>query len=264
VFVDSHCHFSLPELAGDIDGVLARMADARVGAALNVCTRIEEFDRVHALALREGRIHATVGVHPDTTGAEEPTVERLVELAQRPKVVAIGETGLDYYWHKEPLDWQRDRFRTHIRAARAVGKPLVIHTRAAAEDTLRIMREEGAAQVGGVMHCFTESLDVARAAIDLGFFVSFSGIVTFRNARQLQAVAGALPLDRLLIETDAPYLAPVPHRGKTNEPAFVPWVARKLAELHGTTDGAVRVKTASNYFRCFNILDIEVRVDSEV
>ncbi len=254
MYVDSHCHLAFPELAGDIDAVLARMQKAGVGLALSVCTRLEEFPRIHALALRDPRIFASIGVHPDTIDGEEPTVERLVELAAEPRVIAIGETGLDYYRLKEPLDWQRDRFRTHIRAARAAGKPLIIHTRAAAEDTLSIMREERADQAGGVMHCFTESLDVARAAIDLGFYISFSGIVTFKNARELQAVARQIPLERLLIETDAPYLAPVPHRGKTNEPAFVPAVARKVAELHGRCIEAVATSTKNNFFRCFNVL----------
>jgi TatD DNase family protein len=254
VYVDSHCHLAFPELAGDIDGVLARMAGARVGRVLSVCTRLDEFEQVHALALRDERIHASVGVHPDTTGAEEPTVERLVELAGRPRVIAIGETGLDYYRLPEPLDWQRERFRIHIRAARESGKPLIIHTRAAAEDTLRIMRQERADEAGGVMHCFTESLEVARAAIDLGFFISFSGILTFKNARELQAVAASLPLDRVLIETDAPYLAPVPFRGRTNEPSFVPHVAAKLAELQGTDLDSVESATEKNYLRCFSTL----------
>jgi TatD DNase family protein len=254
VFVDSHCHLAFPELAGDIDAVLARMATAGVGRALSVCTRLDEFERIHALAQRDERIFASVGVHPDTTGTEEPTVERLLELASRPRVVAIGETGLDYYRLAEPLEWQRERFRVHIRAARAAGKPLIIHTRAAAADTLRIMREERAGDAGGVMHCFTESLEFALAAVDLGFFISFSGIVTFKNARELQAVAQALPLERLLIETDAPYLAPVPFRGRTNEPAFVPYVAQKLAQLHGTSVGVVESRTEENFQRCFNIL----------
>jgi TatD DNase family protein len=254
VFVDSHCHLAFPELSADLDGVLARMDAAGVGRALSVCTRLDEFERLWALAERDERVYASVGVHPDTTGAEEPTVQRLVALAARPRVVAIGETGLDYYRLPEPLEWQRQRFRVHIRAAREAGKPLIIHTRAASADTLRIMREERADEAGGVMHCFTESLQVAQAAIELGFFISFSGIVTFKNARELQAVAQALPLERLLIETDAPYLAPVPHRGRTNEPAFVPLVARKLAELHGTTVERIEARTTDNFARCFNVL----------
>jgi TatD DNase family protein len=254
VFVDSHCHLAFPELSADLDGVLSRMAAAGVGRALSVCTRLDEFERLWALAERDERVYASVGVHPDTMGAEEPTVQRLVALAARPRVVAIGETGLDYYRLPEPLEWQRQRFRVHIRAAREAGKPLIIHTRAASADTLRIMREERAGEAGGVMHCFTESLPVAQAAIELGFFISFSGIVTFKNARELQAVAQALPLERLLIETDAPYLAPVPHRGRTNEPAFVPLVAQKLAELHGTTVERIKARTTENFQRCFNAL----------
>ena len=254
MFVDSHCHLAFPELAGDIDGVLTRMAAAGVGRALSVCTRLDEFERIHALALRDERIFASVGVHPDTTGAEEPSVARLVELASLPRVIAIGETGLDYYRLPEPLEWQRDRFRTHIRAAREAGRPLIIHTRSASADTLRIMREERAEQAGGVMHCFTETLEVARAAIDMGFYVSFSGIVTFKNARDLQAVARALPLDRLLIETDAPYLAPVPFRGRTNEPPYVPHVAQKLADLHETSTDRIESVTSENFMRCFSCL----------
>jgi TatD DNase family protein len=254
VYVDSHCHLAFPELAGDLDGVLGRMRAAGVQAALSVCTRLEEFSRVHELALRDESIYASVGVHPDTTDGEEPTVERLVELARRSRVIAVGETGLDYFRLKEPLEWQRERFRTHIRAARAVGKPLIIHTRAAGADTLRIMREEGATQAGGVMHCFTETAEFAQAAIAMGFFISFSGIVTFKNARELQAVARDLPLDRLLIETDAPYLAPVPHRGKRNEPSFVPEVAHKLAELRHTTPELIAMATSDNFARCFNCL----------
>ena len=256
MYVDSHCHLAFPELAGDIDGVLARMSAAGVGTALSVCTRLDEFERVHALAARDGRVYASVGVHPDTTGGEEPTVERLVELAGWPRVIAIGETGLDYYRLAEPLDWQRERFRVHIRAARRAGRPLIIHTRAASADTLRIMREERADEAGGVMHCFTESLEVARAAIDMGFFISFSGIVTFRNAKDLQAVARALPLERLLIETDAPYLAPVPFRGRTNEPSFVPHVATKLAELHGISAAAVEAVTRDNFSLLFKLLSL--------
>jgi TatD DNase family protein len=255
MFVDSHCHLSFPELAGDLAGVLARMQAARVEAALNVCTTLEEFPRVLAAADSAPNLFASAGVHPDTTGAAEPTVADLLRLAEHPKVVAIGETGLDYYRLPEPLDWQRERFRVHIRAARACGKPLIIHTRAAAADTLRLMREEGADQVGGVMHCFTETAEVARQAMDLGFHISFSGIVTFKNARELQSAALTVPLDRLLIETDAPYLAPVPHRGRQNEPAFVPHVAAKLAELHGLDVGEIATQTTGNFYRLFNILD---------
>lgn len=253
MYVDSHCHLSFPELTADLAGVLRRMREAGVDAALNVCTTLPEFASVIAVAEREPDIYASVGVHPDSTD-NEPTVERLVELARHPKVVAIGETGLDYFRLTEPLEWQRDRFRVHIRAARAAGKPLIIHTRAAAEDTIRLMQEEGAEQAGGVMHCFTESLEVARAAMAMGFYISFSGIVTFKNASDLQAVARAVPLDRLLIETDAPYLAPVPLRGKRNEPSFVPHVAAKVAELHGVASDRVATQTSENFSRLFKTL----------
>jgi len=254
MFVDSHCHLAFPELAGDLPGVLARMRASGVEAALSVCTTLPEFAAVLATAESDPNVYASVGVHPDSTGTPEPTVEGLVDLARHAKVIAIGETGLDYYRLPEPLDWQRERFRVHIRAARACRKPLIIHTRAAAADTLRIMREEGAADVGGVMHCFTESEAVARQALDLGFCISFSGIVTFKNARELQATAATVPLDRLLIETDSPYLAPVPHRGQSNEPAFVPHVAAKLAELRGDGLAAIASATSANFYRVFNVL----------
>jgi TatD DNase family protein len=256
MFVDSHCHLSFPELADDLAGVLARMKAARVDAALNVCTTLDEFPQVLATADSAPNLYASVGVHPDTTKLPEPTVDLLTRLADHPKVVAIGETGLDYYRLEEPLEWQRERFRVHIRAARDCRKPLIVHTRAAADDTLRVMREEGADRVGGVMHCFTESATVARQAMDLGFSISFSGIVTFKNARELQATAAAVPLDRLLIETDSPYLAPVPHRGRQNEPAFVPHVARKLAELRGVDVEQLAFATSENFYRLFNILRV--------
>jgi TatD DNase family protein len=253
VYVDSHCHLAFPELAGDIDAVLERMSAAGVRHALSVCTRLDEFDRIRVLAARDDRVYASVGVHPDTPPGREPTVVDLVRLAQSPRVVAVGETGLDYYRLPEPLDWQRERFRLHIRAAREAGKPLIIHTRAASADTLKIMREERAGEAGGVMHCFTESLEVAQAAIDLGFYISFSGIVTFKNARELQEVARALPLERLLVETDAPYLAPVPFRGKSNEPAFVVYVAAKLAELKEQAVATIATATTENFLRCFKL-----------
>jgi TatD DNase family protein len=255
VFVDSHCHLSFPELAGDIDGVLARMRAAGVVAAVNICTKLEEFDAVHALALAQRDVWCSVGVHPDHQGGREPDVETLVDLARRPRVVAIGETGLDYYRLQEPLEWQRERFRVHIRAARRARKPLIVHTRAAAADTLKIMREEGAGEVGGVMHCFTESRAVAEAALEMGFFISFSGIVTFKNAAAVREVAASVPLERLLIETDAPYLAPVPFRGKTNEPAYVVHVGRELAALRGLDAAALGRLTVENCSRLFKELD---------
>lgn len=254
MFIDSHCHLTFPELAGNIEAVLGRMREAQVTGALTVCTTLEEFPAVRALAERMPNLVCSVGVHPDNQGVQEPDVETLVRLAEHPKVVAIGETGLDYYRLKEPLDWQRERFRVHIRAARATGKPLIIHTRAASDDTLRLMREEGADQAGGVMHCFTESWAVAEAAMDLGFFISFSGIVTFKSAVELQEVARRVPLERLLIETDSPYLAPVPFRGKTNEPGLVPHVAAKIAELRGVEIDQIAAASRDNFRRLFKAL----------
>jgi TatD DNase family protein len=260
VYVDSHCHLSFPELAGDLDGVFARMAAAQVTAALNVCVTLDEFPAVLAVAERHPAVWASVGVHPDYQDLAEPDVETLVRLAQHPKVVAIGETGLDYYRLKEPLDWQRERFRVHIRAARVAGLPLIIHTRAAADDTLRLMREEGAQAAGGVMHCFTESWAVAEAALDLGFYISFSGIVTFKSASELQEVARRVPLDRLLIETDAPYLAPVPFRGKTNEPGYVPHVAAKIAALRGIDVPVVAQASSVGFVKVFRKIGDGVNV----
>jgi TatD DNase family protein len=227
------------------------MRQAGVSAAMNICVRMEEVPLILALAESQPDIFATVGVHPDTRGSQEPTVAQLVAGARHPKVLAIGETGLDYFRLKEPLDWQRDRFRVHIRAAREAGKPLVVHSRSAPEDTLRILREERASEVGGVMHCFTESLEFARAALDLGFYISFSGIVTFRNAVSLQQIVPQVPRERLLIETDSPYLAPVPFRGKINEPARVVTVAEKLAELTGEPVAAIARVTRENFYRLF-------------
>lgn len=254
MFIDSHCHIDFPDLAVRLPEILENMRDARVSHALCVSVNLPDFPRVLRLAEQQDNVYASVGVHPDYEDTAEPTVEQLVGLARHPKIVAIGETGLDYYRLSGDLEWQRERFRTHIRAARECGKPLIIHTRSAAEDTLRIMREEGADQVGGVMHCFTESLEVAEQAIALNFHISLSGIVTFKNARELHEVARRVPLERLLIETDAPYLAPVPHRGKTNEPAFVAHVGARVAELKGLTPDQVGVATSDNFFRLFNVL----------
>jgi TatD DNase family protein len=264
MFVDSHCHLSFPELAARIDEIRAAMAAASVDRALCICTTLEEFDQVHALAQRYDNFWCSAGVHPDNEGVREPSVDDLISLAGRPRVVAIGETGLDYYRLGErsvaDMAWQRDRFRAHIHAAKATGKPLVIHTRSASEDTLAILREEGAAAPGGVFHCFTETMQVARAALDLGFYISFSGIVTFKNATELHEVARYVPLDRCLIETDSPYLAPVPFRGKTNTPALVPHVAARLAELRGTSIEIIAEATSANFERLFmtssNTLDM--------
>ena len=251
MLVDSHCHLDFPELAGRFDQVLGEMSANDVGHALCVCVSLDGFERVLELAGRDPRLSASVGVHPDQHDTREPDVATLVRLASHPTVVAIGETGLDYYRTAGDTEWQRERFRVHIRAARQAGKPLIVHTRAAAADTLRLMREEGAAAAGGVMHCFTEDWDTARAALDLGFHLSFSGIVTFRNAAALREVAARVPDDRLLIETDAPYLAPVPFRGKTNEPAFVRFVAACLAELRQQSPEQIALTTTENFFRLF-------------
>lgn len=259
MFIDSHCHLSFPELGADIDAVLARMHAAGVIGALNVCVTLEEFQTVVRLAEQHPNIWASVGVHPDYRQGREPDVAALVELSRHGKVIAIGETGLDYYRLAEPLDWQRQRFRIHIRAARETGLPLIIHTRSAAADTLRIMREEKAGEAGGVMHCFTETLEVAQAALDLGFHISFSGIVTFKNAQSLREVAAAVPLNRLLIETDAPYLAPVPHRGRTNEPAFVPLVAKAIGAVKELQASEIGALSTDVFRRLFNVLDDEAR-----
>ena len=255
VFVDSHCHLNFPELAGQMPALLDAMAANRVTHALCISVTLPEFPDVLKLATEHANLYATVGVHPDTEGLPEPSVAELVGLAARPKVVAIGETGLDYYRLTGDLEWQRTRFRTHIRAARSCGRPLVIHTRSAADDTLAIMREEQAGEAGGVMHCFTESWEVAQGALDLGFHISFSGIVTFKNAQPLKDVARRVPLDRMLIETDAPYLAPVPFRGKTNQPAYVRYVAEEIARLRGATVEQIAKATSANFFRLFGVSD---------
>lgn len=250
--IDSHCHIDFPDYPDGVEGVLANMRQAGVEAALCVSVSLERLPGVLALAEAHENLWASVGVHPDHEDAREPTVAELVELACHPRVVAIGETGLDYYRQaRETVAWQRERFRVHIRAARMAGKPLIIHTRNAAEDTLAIMVEEGAGEAGGVMHCFTESQAVADAALDLGFHISFSGIVTFKNATALKEVARRVPLDRLLIETDAPYLAPVPHRGKRNEPAYVRHVAEHIAELKAIPLSAVAEASTRNFHALF-------------
>ncbi|HXW64871.1 MAG TPA: TatD family hydrolase [Burkholderiaceae bacterium] len=254
MLIDSHCHLCFPELEADTAGVLSRMHAAGVGMALNISTSTGDLSRVVQFAQQHEGIFASVGIHPDNTESKEPDVATLVAHSRAGKVVAIGETGLDYFRLGEPLEWQRERFRTHIRAARESGKPLIVHTRAAAQDTLRIMREERAQEVGGVMHCFTEDAEVARAAMDLGFLISFSGILTFKSAQALREVAATIPDESLLVETDAPYLAPVPHRGKTNEPAYVSYVASTLASLRKQTLEHVSNATSDNFFRLFNIL----------
>jgi TatD DNase family protein len=252
MFVDSHCHADFPELAARAPEVLAAMHANDVRQALCVGVRLEDFPRLRAFIEPHPEYWASVGVHPANTDCEDPDIARLTELADDPRVVAIGETGLDYYWHKDAPEWQRERFRVHIRAAKACGKPLIIHTRAAAADTIRILQEEDASVCGGVMHCFSESREIAEAALALGFYLSFSGIVTFKNATALKAVAAWAPLDRLLIETDSPYLAPTPHRGKTNEPAWVMHVAEELATLRGVPLTTIAQATTDNFFRLFH------------
>jgi len=248
--VDSHCHLDFPEFEGKLEEVREEMRVNGVTHALCISVELASFPRVLALAEAHDNFFASVGVHPDHEG-EPVDPARLVQLAGNPRVVAIGETGLDYHRLSGDLEWQRQRFRAHIRAARECGKPLVIHTRDAAEDTLRIMREESAGEAGGVMHCFTETREVAEAALALGFHISFSGIVTFKNAGALKEVAKAVPVDRLLVETDSPYLAPVPHRGKTNRPGLVRHVAEEVARLRGVSLEVIGAATTKNFSRLF-------------
>ena len=261
MYVDSHCHLVFPELIGQISVLQAAMAEAQVDRALCICTTLEEFESVHALALAHDNLWATVGVHPDNEGVTEPTLEDLVHRGALDRVIGIGETGLDYYRLGErsvaDMAWQRERFRTHIRAARELQKPLIIHTRSASDDTLAILREEdeegSAGAAGGVFHCFTETEQVARAALDLGFYISFSGILTFKSAQDIRDVAAFVPLERMLIETDSPYLAPVPFRGKTNQPAYVPHVAKQIAHIKGISPEEVGRATSLNFENLFGL-----------
>ncbi len=251
MLVDSHCHIDFPDLAERLPELLSRMQTNGVGYAVCIGVNLEDFPRVIALAEAHPQLYATVGVHPEYTDAEEPDLARLLKLADHPKVIAIGETGLDYYWQKDKPEWQRARFRTHIRAALACNKPLVIHTRESADDTLRLLEEEGAQAVGGVMHCFTENWEIAKRALDLGFYISFSGIVTFKNALVIKDVAQKTPLNRVFVETDSPYLAPVPYRGKQNQPSYVLHVAEEIARLRGISLDEVASATTENFFRLF-------------
>ena len=257
MFVDSHCHLSFPELHARLDEIRAEMAAAQVDRALCICTTLEEFDGVQALAAGHDNFWASVGVHPDNEDVLEPSVETLVALSRRDKVVAIGETGLDYYRLNgrsiADMEWQRERFRVHIRAGLERDLPLVIHTRSASDDTVALLKEQGAGRSRGVFHCFTETMAVAREALDLGFLISFSGILTFKSAVELKEVARYVPLDRCLIETDSPYLAPVPYRGKTNTPAWVPYVAKQIAELKGCTVEEVAAQTSRNFEALFRV-----------
>ena len=260
MFTDSHCHLNFPELVENIDTIRADMAAAQVSRALVISTTLESFPDVHALATQYDNFWATVGVHPDNEGVQEPTLDDLLSRAKLPKVVGIGETGLDYYRLGErtvaDMAWQRERFRIHIQAAQQTQLPLVIHTRSSSADTLAILKEEGedgsTGSAGGVFHCFTETAEVARAGLDLGLYISFSGILTFKNAQDLRDVAAFVPMDRILIETDSPYLAPVPHRGKTNNPSYVPFVAKQIAEVKGLSVEAVAQATTANFERLFS------------
>ena len=276
MFTDSHCHLNFPELRGNLAGIRQAMREAQVTRALCICTTIEEFPDVHSLATEHSNFWSTVGVHPDNEGIYEPTLDDLVQRSKLPKVVAIGETGLDYYdmagrkggRSVADMQWQRERFRTHIRAARQTDLPLIIHTRAASDDTIAILKEEGGfsseqgvdmngqpvhtqPKAKGVFHCFTENMAVAKAALDLDFYISFSGILTFKAAQELREVAAYVPLERCLIETDSPYLAPMPHRGKTNNPSYVPFVAQQIAQLKGISVEAVALSTSDNFDRLF-------------
>jgi len=254
--VDSHCHLDFPDFKGRIPELRQAMRASGVTHALCISVNLADFPNVLRLAEEYDNFYASVGVHPEQGPESEgvnTTVNELVRLAQHPRIVAIGETGLDYHWHKDAPEWQRERFRIHIRAAKACGKPLVVHTRDAAEDTLRIMAEEGAGEVGGVMHCFTESLEVAQAAMRQNFYISFSGIVTFKNATVVHEAARGVPLDRLLVETDSPFLAPVPYRGKTNQPSYVRQVAERVAELKGLDADVVMKATSDNFHTLFKV-----------
>ncbi|MBG6077937.1 TatD family hydrolase [Polaromonas sp. CG_9.11] len=261
MFTDSHCHLNFPELKEKIPEIRQSMREAQVTRALCICTTLEEFDDVHKLATSYHNFWCTVGVHPDSEDVQEPCIEDLVKRASLEKVVGIGETGLDYYRLRERtlanMEWQRERFRVHIRAACITGKPLVVHTRSASNDTIAILKEESAnaakqhGQVRGVFHCFTETQAVAKAALDLGFYISFSGVITFKNAGDIREVARFVPLDRLLIETDSPYLAPMPYRGKTNSPSYVPFVAKQLAEIKQESLETIAKATSQNFERLF-------------
>lgn len=254
LLVDSHCHLDRLDLAaigGDMDAVMQTARAHGVGHMLCVSIDMESYPAMLSLAKQYDHVLASVGVHPNEREGHEPSVDELVTLAQDSKVVAIGETGLDYFRNEGNLEWQHERFRRHIAAAKITGKPLIVHTREAKQDTLRLLREEGADQVGGVMHCFTEDWETARQAMDLNFYISFSGIVTFNSARELKEVAARMPADRILVETDSPYLAPIPHRGKTNQPAYTRLVAEQIAALRGVSLEEITEITTANFFNLF-------------
>jgi TatD DNase family protein len=252
MYIDSHCHINFPELYEKIDEVLINMGDNKISHALCVSVTLDKIDEILDLTKKYSNIYASVGVHPDYEGIEEPNIDTLLNFSKNEKVVAIGETGLDYFRLKGDLTWQKDRFRTHIHAAIKSNLPLIIHTRNAQDDTINIMREEGKKSVTGVMHCFTESYEMAKKAIDLGFYISFSGIITFQNAESLRNTVKKIPIENILIETDSPYLAPVPKRGKMNEPSNVIYVAEKIAELKNISVEKVAEVTTNNFFSLFN------------
>ncbi len=250
--VDSHCHLNFPDFDGRITDILHNAAQNEIGHLLCISTSWENQPEVIALAEEHKQIFASVGKHPTTEGGHEPTADDIIKASDHPRVVAIGETGLDYFRSSGDLTWQHERFAAHIEAAKAVNKPLIIHTRAAAEDTMDALRDQNARDAGGVMHCFAENWAIAKEALDIGFYISFSGIVTFKSAHEVQLVAQKTPLDRILVETDAPFLAPVPHRGKTNEPAFVRHTAEFVAELKGINYNELMEATTENFFRLFS------------
>ncbi len=251
MFIDSHCHINFPELMIKMEDVLAGMKEKKISHALCVSVTLDKFPEILELSKKYEHIFASVGVHPDYENISEPTPSQLVELAKDKKVVAIGETGLDYFRLTGDLNWQRERFRNHIQAAISANLPLIIHTRNAREDTIRIMKDESANKATGVMHCFTETYEMAKQALDLGFYISFSGIITFKNAHELRDTVKKIPLERMLIETDSPYLAPVPNRGKTNEPANVAYVAEKVAEIKNIPVEEVAIATTKNFSKLF-------------
>ncbi|WP_367434512.1 TatD family hydrolase [Snodgrassella alvi] len=252
MLIDSHCHLNMPELAARLPQVLENMAQAEIGQAIAISVDRQSADEVLALAEQHTNLFASVGVHPEDQNSAEMSVDELIAAAQHPKVVGIGETGLDYHWCSGDLAWQHARFSTHIQASNQTGLPLIIHTRDAAADTLRLLHENQAQQ--GVIHCFTEDTAFAKAVLDLGFYISFSGIVTFKNAQQIQEACKYVPLDRILVETDAPYLAPVPKRGKPNEPAYVRYTAEFVAQLRGDSMATIEAATTANTYRLFSKL----------
>ncbi len=259
MLVDSHCHLDRLDLSpfnGELEGALQHAQEAGISHMLCVCIDLEHFDDVLEPAKKHQHIFASVGVHPNEPVETEPDTDTLIALADNDRVIAIGETGLDYFRNEGDLEWQRERFRTHIEAAKQTSKPLIIHMRDATDDTLRVMQEESAGDIGGVMHCFVEDWETAKRALDQNFYISFSGIVTFKNAQELKNVAKKMPVDRMLVETDSPYLAPVPFRGKSNQPAYVKYVAEHIAELRDEPVEYICEKTSENFFRLFSTATI--------